>query len=212
MSTMSDTPNTTDTMPAIPSNWTLARVEQHPFKAIEVVMKTSTPGVSYVARIMAHQPNPTNLFYLLCDELLCAQEKKDLDATNELVKMAQGLPEDPAKVTEDDGCPTELAVLQRFWRGEGVSEELLPLWFKNLRDPTAHPPYEGPPCPMCRGDIRNLSACAHNVVTRWEMYLANGTTLSKVASKIADLKMAVHAIQPLVDYHFKDSMHSHGTK
>jgi hypothetical protein len=26
--------------------------------------------------------------------------------------------EDPARVTEDDGCPTEMAVLKRFWRAK----------------------------------------------------------------------------------------------
>ena len=31
---------------------------------------------------------------------------------------------------EDDGCPTELAVLQRFWRGQPIPDEHQPAWFK----------------------------------------------------------------------------------
>ena len=30
---------------------------------------------------------------------------------------------------EDDGCPTELAVLQRFWRGQPIPDEHYPAWF-----------------------------------------------------------------------------------
>ena len=30
----------------------------------------------------------------------------------------------------DDGCPTEMAVLQRFWRGEPIPTEHYPAWFK----------------------------------------------------------------------------------
>ena len=29
-----------------------------------------------------------------------------------------------------DGCPTEMAVLQRFWRGEPIPAEHYPVWFK----------------------------------------------------------------------------------
>jgi len=31
---------------------------------------------------------------------------------------------------EDDGCPTELAVLQRFWRGQSIPYEHYPTWCK----------------------------------------------------------------------------------
>jgi len=31
---------------------------------------------------------------------------------------------------DDDGCPTEMAVLQRFWRGEPIPTEHYPAWFR----------------------------------------------------------------------------------
>ena len=31
---------------------------------------------------------------------------------------------------QDDGCPTELAVLQRFWRGQPIPDEHYPAWFR----------------------------------------------------------------------------------
>lgn len=32
-----------------------------------------------------------------------------------------------------DGCPTEMAVLQRFWRGEPIPTEHYPAWFKSAQ-------------------------------------------------------------------------------
>lgn len=39
---------------------------------------------------------------------------------------------------EDDGCPTELAVLQRFWRGQFIPYEHYPTWCKPAPVPEAH--------------------------------------------------------------------------
>ena len=41
---------------------------------------------------------------------------------------------------EDDGCPTELAVLQRFWRGQPIPYEHYPTWCKPAPVPEAHEP------------------------------------------------------------------------
>lgn len=55
-------------------------------------------------------------------------------------------PEQPAQqeqgdsiCQEDDGCPTELAVLQRFWRGQYIPYEHYPTWCKPAqRKPLTH--------------------------------------------------------------------------
>ena len=52
---------------------------------------------------------------------------------------------------EDDGCPTELAVLQRFWRGQPIPYEHYPAWCKPAPVPPAHE-YDDEteePCPSC---------------------------------------------------------------
>lgn len=40
---------------------------------------------------------------------------------------------------ENDGCPTEKAVLQRFWRGQSIPDEHYPAWFKPAQqEPVGH--------------------------------------------------------------------------
>lgn len=63
------------------------------------------------------------------------------------------------------------------------------------------PPFDDKPCPCCPWQIRALFATAFN--------LSKGSG-SDVC--MADLARAVEAAQPLIDAHFADTMHSHGTK
>ena len=45
---------------------------------------------------------------------------------------------------EDDGCPTEKAVLQRFWRGQSIPDEHYPAWFKPAQqEPVAWRTFDG---------------------------------------------------------------------
>jgi hypothetical protein len=44
---------------------------------------------------------------------------------------------------EDDGCPTEKTVLQRFWRGQSIPDEHYPAWFKPVQqEPVAKKKHE----------------------------------------------------------------------
>lgn len=60
---------------------------------------------------------------------------------------------------ENDGCPTEKAVLQRFWRGQSIPDEHYPAWFKPAQqEPVAwmHEWEDGERIPMLMGrDDRN---------------------------------------------------------
>ena len=54
-----------------------------------------------------------------------------------ITALREALAEQPAQqeqgdsiCQEDDGCPTEKAVLQRFWRGQSIPDEHYPAWFK----------------------------------------------------------------------------------
>lgn len=61
-------------------------------------------------------------------------------------------------------------------------------------------PIDRKPCPVCPIEIRNLFAVAYN--------LTMGTGLTP--GRIEDLRQAVLAVQPLIDSHFADRLHSHG--
>lgn len=62
----------------------------------------------------------------------------------------------------------------------------------------SEPPFDGNPRPCCPLAIRNLIAVATKI--------ANGS--GDVC--MDDLRRAVKLVQPLVDKHFADRMHSHG--
>ena len=54
-----------------------------------------------------------------------------------LAAVEEALAEQPSQQEQGDsncqdadGCPTEMAVLQRFWRGEPIPAEHYPVWFK----------------------------------------------------------------------------------
>jgi hypothetical protein len=56
---------------------------------------------------------------------------------------------------ENDGCPVELSVLQRFWRGQDIPVEHQPSWFK--QEPVAW---------LDRTDLKNLSACFEPTISK----------------------------------------------
>ena len=84
---------------------------------------------------------------------------------------AGGLPmEQPAQQEQGDsncqdadGCPTEMAVLQRFWRGEPIPAEHYPVWFK----------------PAQQEPVGKIVDCdfVGNSIARFERHLPFGTLL-----------------------------------
>jgi hypothetical protein len=66
------------------------------------------------------------------------------------------------------------------------------------------PPFDGKPCPACASEIRNLAAVAHNTITAWR-----GRPY-KLDERLQELEAALALVQPLMDAHFADRMHSHG--
>ena len=75
------------------------------------------------------------------------------------------------------------------------------------------PPFDGSaPCAMCPMEVRNLSAVAHNLLSRWDAVLQYGSEESwaKLREKFDALREAEAMIRPLSDAHFADRAHSHG--
>lgn len=62
---------------------------------------------------------------------------------------------------------------------------------------------------MCPSEIRNLTAVAHNIVTRMSDP-ARRAEMMWQCGWITELRDAVQKVQPLVDKHFDDPLHSHG--
>lgn len=52
-------------LPEIPSGWKITQDDKRPFKCIEI----SAPN-GYVARVMSHERNPSNVLYMLAEALL----------------------------------------------------------------------------------------------------------------------------------------------
>ena len=65
-------------------------------------------------------------------------------------------------------------------------------------------------CPACPVEVRGLYASAHNAVLAVEAAQGEMGSWERAFRKMAELKSAVEAMQPIVDKHFEDRSHWNG--
>lgn len=61
--------------------------------------------------------------WMILNEAIC-------DAIDALAEQPEQQEQSDSNCQDADGCPTEMAVLQRFWRGEQIPTEHYPVWFR----------------------------------------------------------------------------------
>lgn len=68
------------------------------------------------------------------------------------------------------------------------------------------PPFDGSePCIACPIEVRDVLACAHNLLGAMD-----GGDAFQIAKKRTDLKLSVARLERIAAAHFATSMHSHG--
>lgn len=75
----------------------------------------------------------------------------------------------------------------------------------------SEPPYDGKPCIACPIEVRALTSTVHNMLHAYDAWQDDVGSFERFKRKIGELRESYEPIKAIVDEHFSNPAHSHGT-